>query len=419
MCKANILEEEESRLKDEITLLRDLKHENILSLYRVYDEPKSYFLVTEVMGGGDLLSRLNEVSFFPEVEGRRITRMILDALHYMHENKVAHRDIKPENVLLASHKQNTSVKLADFGFAKMEVIPDSFTTMCGSPAYVAPEVLRRIPYGPKVDIWSAGIVAFAMLAGYQPFRSDDEKELQAAIVRGEFVFEEDFWKFVSQESKRFISSLLVTDPKARTSAEDALADPWFSTKLEAPPREDDTKVFFMIGSQRSGSNWLRTMLEQREDLAGPHPPHIMRDFMPILDKFGDLSEIENFRVLVDHACTFVERNQVPWTDRHGSNIKFPRPDVCSVALKSCMRVKSARLSSGNTEALEKGMYLLSIFDAIMAFMTKANGKHTWMCKSMGMSKFHDLLLEYYGPKRLRYIYLVRDPRDVAMSFMKT
>ena len=160
------------------------------------------------------------------------------------------------------------------------------------------------------------------------------------------------------------------------------------------------------------------MLDEREDLAGPHPPHIMRDFMPIIDKFGDLSLDENFRILVDHVCTFVENNQVPWTDKHGQErIKFGRKQVYSNAVRSCKRIQSKRDDAEAT--LENELYLLSIFDAIMEVFTMANGKRTWICKSMGMSKFHDSLLEFYGESRLRYIYLVRDPRDVAMSFMKT
>ena len=172
-------------------------------------------------------------------------------------------------------------------------------------------------------------------------------------------------------------------------------------------------------NRRSGSNWLRTMLDEREDLASPHPPHIMREFMPILDKFGDLSDEKNFRILVDHVATFVESNLVTWYDKHERKIKFNRHAILDQALRSCSRLHRARVANSKSTSLPKGLYLLSIFDAIMEFYTEANSKVTWICKSMGMSKFHDLLLEYYGENRLRYIYLVRDPRDVAMSFMKT
>lgn len=157
------------------------------------------------------------------------------------------------------------------------------------------------------------------------------------------------------------------------------------------------------------------MLDEREDLFGPHPPHVMRDFMPTIEKFGQLNDDANFRVLVDHVCAFVETNQVPWTDVHNTKIKFSRMQVYSTAVSSSKRIRSKR----GTETLENGMLLLSVFDAIMDTAMQLNRKHTWICKSMGMSNFHDLLYEFYGESRLRYIYLVRDPRDVAMSFMNT
>ena len=140
--------------------------------------------------------------------------------------------------------------------------------------------------------------------------------------------------------------------------------------------------------------------------------------MPIIDKFGDLSNDKCYKILIDHVCTFVEKNQVPWTDLHGQNILFIREKIFQQARRSCSRLLRKAVSGSNIN-LNKGLYLLCIFDAIMNTFAKLNGKQTWINKSMGMSKFHDLLLTFYGEKRLRYIYLVRDPRDVAMSFMKT
>eukprot|EP00565_Helicotheca_tamesis_P002841 CAMPEP_0185734856 /NCGR_PEP_ID=MMETSP1171-20130828/23626_1 /TAXON_ID=374046 /ORGANISM="Helicotheca tamensis, Strain CCMP826" /LENGTH=181 /DNA_ID=CAMNT_0028404965 /DNA_START=92 /DNA_END=633 /DNA_ORIENTATION=+ len=169
------------------------------------------------------------------------------------------------------------------------------------------------------------------------------------------------------------------------------------------PEGEQPPVFFMIGSQRSGSNWLRTILDQREDLAGPHPPHMMRDFMPIVDKFGNLENSENMEILVDHLCTFVERNQVPWTDKHGEKISFCRHLIYRHAKEACSRLKGNRHTQKDVNGpvfLEKEFYILSIFDAIMNYYAKVNSKRLWMCKSMGMSKYHDFLLEFYGEERL-------------------
>lgn len=419
VSKAKLLKEEEDKLKEEISIMQELKHPNIIRLFDVFTEP-DYFLVTEKMAGGDLLSRINGMSFLGEVQGRRICKSILDAVSYMHSKKIAHRDLKPENLLLDADSDDAVVKLADFGFAKREKLPYSFTTMCGTANYVAPEILRAVPYGIAADLWSVGIIAYILLVGYQPFRGEDEITLQHQIRDGVFEFDQEVWSNITNEAKAFISLILKVDPAERLSANEALAHEWFTLEdLGKTAPQNESPVFFMIGSQRSGSNWLRTMLDEREDLVGPHPPHILRDFMPIIDKFGDLSVDDNVKVLVDHVCTFVERNQVPWTDKHGESIKFSRGVINAVAAESCERLRMNRVASGEAHVLESAFYLLSIFDAIMSFFTQANGKRIWMCKSMGISQFHDILLEFYGEKRLRYIYLVRDPRDVAMSFMKT
>ena len=197
-------------------------------------------------------------------------------------------------------------------------------------------------------------------------------------------------------------------------------------------------VYFMIGSQRSGSNWMRTMLNEREDLAGPHPPHILRDVMPILDKFGDLSKVENLEVMIDHVCTFVERNQVMWTNKHGEPLLFNREHVLK-RVQSKIEDLSDYLVDGDdndetdadetvispvgtdvpSKAITSPDYLIALFDEIMNTYAIENDKRTWICKSMGNSQFHDQLLRHYGEDRLRYVYLVRDPRDVAMSFMNT
>lgn len=178
--------------------------------------------------------------------------------------------------------------------------------------------------------------------------------------------------------------------------------------------DHEAPVFFMIGSQRSGSNWLRTMLNEREDLASPHPPHILRDMMPVLDKFGDLNNTVNLSVMIDHVSTFVERNLVTWVDKHGRPILFDRDAVLwSVNLSTKALAERTGTSITNPD------FLVATMDEVMNVYAIANDKRTWMCKSMDNSKFHDLLLRFYTPKRLRYLYLVRDPRDVAMSFMKT
>ena len=176
--------------------------------------------------------------------------------------------------------------------------------------------------------FSLGVIAYCLLSGYQPFRGETDEELRRSIKNGHYEFEDEFWSEITDEAKNIITSLLNVNPIDRTSTRKLSDTPWFSTVTTEAPKDTyenepkakssvpTTLVFFMIGSQRSGSNWLRTMMDEREDLASPHPPHIMRDFSPILERYGDLQEECNLKTLVDHVCAFVENNQVSWTDKH-------------------------------------------------------------------------------------------------------
>jgi len=446
--KTKLSEKEEEALKREVSILETISHPKIVQFEACFEESSCYYIIQERMFGGDLLSRIASSGHLPESEAQEITKAVTEALDYLHSKMIAHRDVKPENILITndhSSKDNDKVvaKLSDFGLAKQLCRRGGSRrhTICGTVSYASPEVLSSNQYGLETDMWSLGIVSYTMLAGYQPFRSEegeDDEELKKKIVASNhgtssLGFEEEFWDDISNNCKEFISELLNHNTDSRLSAEQTLNHKWLledSVNLKKKETKDEHQVFFMIGSQRSGSNWLRTMLDEREDLAGPHPPHMMRDFMPIIDKFGDLAEDENFRVLVDHLCVFVEKNQVPWTDCHNHRLSFSRNKIYEKAIASCNRLRRQQTKAkeidsqdGNVSSkirlVNKGLYVLSIFDAIMEYYTQSNGKRTWICKSMGMSKFHDLLIEFYGESRLRYIYLVRDPRDVAMSFMKT
>jgi serine/threonine protein kinase len=217
--KSSLIPESAAAMKAEIEVLQGLRHPRIVLLYDVFDEPETCFLVTEIMRGGDLLDRLTAVSCFSEEAARSLCQSILEAASYIHAKNIAHRDFKLENLLLAadwrtSHKSKScvfkdilcdkgalQVKLADFGFAKTELQPNSLRTMCGTPTYTAPEVLGEIPYGTKCDCWSIGVVMYSLLAGYQPFRASSDAELGSLIMNGKLEFEGKFWGKISREGE--------------------------------------------------------------------------------------------------------------------------------------------------------------------------------------------------------------------------
>ena len=131
--------------------------------------------------------------------------------------------------MLKSKDDDTQIKIADFGMARKAPNEDSLLTLCGSPYYIAPEILLRQRYGVKADIWSIGVIIFILLGGYPPFSSENRATQDKMIVNCKYEFLEDYWGSVSGEAKALISSLLVIDPRKRLSAMDALRQPWFGT----------------------------------------------------------------------------------------------------------------------------------------------------------------------------------------------
>jgi serine/threonine protein kinase len=180
----------------------------------------------EQMRGGELFDRIVAKAYYNEKEARDTCKILLQAVGYMHQNHVAHRDLKPENLLLLSKDDDSAVKIADFGFAKKVYEESSLTTQCGTPGYVAPEILEGTPYDQRADMWSVGVILYILLGGYPPFIESTQRDLFRKIRRGEYEFHEEYWGTVSSEAKDLISSLLTVDPKARLDADEALENGW-------------------------------------------------------------------------------------------------------------------------------------------------------------------------------------------------
>jgi hypothetical protein len=147
----------EHRLQDEISILSNLNHPNIIRFYDTFVSTNSYYLITEYLDGGELFDRIVEKHTYTEKEARDVCSIIFDAVNHCHMHRITHRDLKPENLLLLSRDNDTNLKIADFGFAKMTPSEDSLTTFCGSPMFVSPEILNKKPYGTNTDMWSIGV----------------------------------------------------------------------------------------------------------------------------------------------------------------------------------------------------------------------------------------------------------------------
>uniref|UniRef100_A0A7S2LQ71 non-specific serine/threonine protein kinase n=1 Tax=Leptocylindrus danicus TaxID=163516 RepID=A0A7S2LQ71_9STRA len=228
VSKTKLTKEDTDALFDEVEILKAMKHPNIIRLYDFFEEHNLYYLVMEKMSGGELFDRIVTRSYYNEKDARDLCKILLEAMVHIHESQIAHRDLKPENLLLVSGDDDSIVKIADFGFAKRCPAGKKLKTQCGTPGYVAPEILMGVPYGTKADMWSIGVILYILLGGYPPFIENNQRDLFRKIKAGEYEFHKDYWDGVSKEAKVLISSLLTVDPRRRLSARDALKNSWIS-----------------------------------------------------------------------------------------------------------------------------------------------------------------------------------------------
>ncbi|MFH4976433.1 hypothetical protein AB6A40_003142 [Gnathostoma spinigerum] len=221
------LKGKEESLENEIKVLRKLQHPNIVQLYDTFDEKQYVYLVMELVTGGELFDRIVAKGSYTERDASLLIKQVLEAVAFMHKNGVVHRDLKPENLLYYNEEQDSKIMISDFGLSKTE---DSgvMATACGTPGYVAPEVLQQKPYGKAVDVWSVGVIAYILLCGYPPFYDENDANLFAQIIRGEYEFDSPYWDEISESAKDFISHLMCCNPALRFTCSQALAHPWIS-----------------------------------------------------------------------------------------------------------------------------------------------------------------------------------------------
>lgn len=179
------------------------------------------------MSGGELYNRFIAKDSFSEQEVAIAIRPVIDALRYCHDLGIAHRDLKPENLLFDSNEPTATLKISDFGFARFST--DSLmSTLCGTPCYVAPEIINQEQYGEKVDCWSIGVIIYLLLSGYPPFMDENNDKLFEKIKGGAFTFPAKDWDDISPEAKDLIKGLLVVDCNKRMACQDILNHEWMT-----------------------------------------------------------------------------------------------------------------------------------------------------------------------------------------------
>ncbi|CCH62775.1 hypothetical protein TBLA_0I01150 [Henningerozyma blattae CBS 6284] len=204
-------------IEREIVIMKLISHPNVMGLYEVWENKSELYLVLEYVDGGELFDYLVSRGKLPEREAVHYFKQIIQGVAYCHAFNICHRDLKPENLLL--DKKNKIIKIADFGMAALEVSDKLLSTSCGSPHYASPEIVMGKSYhGSPTDVWSCGIILFALLTGHLPFNHDNIKKLLLKVQSGVYHMPSD----LSPDAKDLISKILVVDPDKRLTTTEIL-----------------------------------------------------------------------------------------------------------------------------------------------------------------------------------------------------
>jgi len=186
-------------------------------------------MVLELLSGGELFDRIVAKGSFSEHEAAVCMKEVIGAIKYLHSIGVVHRDLKPENLIYASKAEDAAIKVTDFGLAKHRKESEEMNTACGTPGYVAPEVLKNLKYGPAVDMWSLGVILYILLCGFPPFYHESTAELYKQIKKGQYDFPDPYWTNISKEAKDLVRRLLTVDPKTRFTPDQCLEHEWIGS----------------------------------------------------------------------------------------------------------------------------------------------------------------------------------------------
>ncbi|XP_076834291.1 serine/threonine-protein kinase D1 isoform X1 [Brachyhypopomus gauderio] len=216
---------QESQLRNEVAILQNLHHPGVVNLECMFETPERVFVVMEKLHG-DMLEMIlsSEKGRLPERITKFLVTQILVALRHLHFKNIVHCDLKPENVLLASADSFPQVKLCDFGFARIIGEKSFRRSVVGTPAYLAPEVLRNKGYNRSLDMWSVGVIIYVSLSGTFPFNEDED--IHDQIQNAAFMYPPNPWKKVTQEAIDLINNLLQVKMRKRYSVDKSLSHPW-------------------------------------------------------------------------------------------------------------------------------------------------------------------------------------------------
>uniref|UniRef100_A0A674IX36 CaM kinase-like vesicle-associated protein n=1 Tax=Terrapene triunguis TaxID=2587831 RepID=A0A674IX36_9SAUR len=253
--------------KNEIIILKMVKHPNILQLVDVYVTRKEYFIFLELATGREVFDWILDQGYYSERDTSNVIRQVLEAVAYLHSLKIVHRNLKLENLVYYNRLKNSKIVISDFHLAKLE--NGLIKEPCGTPEYLAPEVVGRQRYGRPVDCWAIGVIMYILLSGNPPFyeevEEDDyenhDKNLFRKILAGNYEFDPPYWDDISQAAKELVTRLMEVDQDQRITAEEAISHEWISGNAASDKNIKDG-VCAQIEKNFARAKWK---------VHGPHP----------------------------------------------------------------------------------------------------------------------------------------------------
>ena len=276
-----------SKLKSEIKIHKSMSHINIVKFEHYFEDNENVYILLEICKNKTLNELLKRRKIISELEMRYYLAQILSAVKYMHENKVIHRDLKLGNLFLG---QNLMIKIGDFGLAtRLEYDGERKHTVCGTPNYIAPEILENKHSGHsfEVDYWAIGVIVYTLLIGKPPFETDDVKETYKKITADNYEFPSNV--FISDEARTFIKEILVIDPNKRLTPDKMLQHPFMTITplpkemptytLANPPKISFFRTYDINPEGKGGRNTKPiTKASQLSFINDKENLEIMRDF---------------------------------------------------------------------------------------------------------------------------------------------
>lgn len=226
LLKSGLSEEDRKTMLKEVTTLSTMDHPNIMKVYEMIESSSSYYIITELIEGGELLDMISREKKLNEALTVRFLHETMSAVYYCHSNGIVHRDLKPQNLMLTSKDPEASIKVIDFGIADKLNSKRKITEVIGTPLFMSPEMFDG-SYDEKCDIWSSGVILFMMITGTVPFTGSGVAQIKESVKAARIDFNKPVWANISDELKDLLRKMLEPNPRKRLSAKQVLDHPLF------------------------------------------------------------------------------------------------------------------------------------------------------------------------------------------------